>query len=65
MHGEAVPLIPQLFNSSLAYCFEWFHGKFLSFREGEDEGKEKNDTQMLIKARRKTEWKSGRAALQL
>jgi hypothetical protein len=32
----------------------------LSFREGGDEEKEKNDTQMLIKARRRTgveEWK--------
>jgi hypothetical protein len=37
----------------------------LFFREGGDEEKEKNDTQMLIKARRKTEWKSGNAALQV
>jgi hypothetical protein len=65
MHGETVKLIPQLVGSGWAYCFEWFHGKFLSFREGGDEGKEKNAIQMLTKARRKTEWKSGSAALQL
>jgi hypothetical protein len=37
----------------------------LSFGDGGDEEKEKNDTQLLIKARRKTEWKSGNAALQV
>jgi hypothetical protein len=36
----------------------------LSFQEGGD-GEKENDTQMLIEARRKTEWKSGSAALQV
>ena len=36
----------------------------LSFREGGD-GEKENDIQMLIEARRKTEWKSGSAALQV
>jgi len=47
---EPLGLIPQLFNSGWAYALNGVLVYLLSFREGGNEGKEKNDTQMLIKS---------------